>query len=77
MSDVHPGADRHFWETRLAVLERELASRPLESLSDLLRLARRWSPQLASMSELDPIPFPALPTMHSNALRGLDELAGW
>jgi hypothetical protein len=41
VSDVHPGADRHLWETRLAVLERELASRPLESISDLLRLGEK------------------------------------
>jgi hypothetical protein len=39
VSDVKPGADRHTWETRLAVLERELSSRPLESLSDVLRLS--------------------------------------
>lgn len=41
MSDVEPGADRHTWETRLAGLEGELASQPLESLSDVLRLGKK------------------------------------
>jgi hypothetical protein len=41
VSDVQPGADRRAWETRLAVLERELTSRPLEGLSDLLRLGEK------------------------------------
>jgi len=41
VSDARPRADRRTWETRLAVLERELASRPLESLSDVFRLGEK------------------------------------
>ena len=37
-----PGADRHIWRTRLAAaLEGELASRPVESLGDLLRVGEQ------------------------------------
>jgi hypothetical protein len=39
--DVQPRADRHTWETRLAVHERELVSRPPESLSDVFRLGEK------------------------------------
>jgi hypothetical protein len=33
------GADRHIWETRLAALEEDLQSEPVESLGELLDLS--------------------------------------
>lgn len=41
MADFEPGAERQTWETRLAALEGELASQPLEGLSDVLRLGEK------------------------------------
>ena len=41
MSAGEPGADRNTWKTRLAALEGELASQPVENLKDLLRLGER------------------------------------
>ena len=41
MSTAEPGADRNTWKTRLAAVERELASQPVESLGDLLRVGEQ------------------------------------
>jgi hypothetical protein len=41
MSDVEPGAHRRIWEMGLAALRDELASEPVESLGDLLRLGEK------------------------------------
>ena len=39
MATAEPGADRHIWETRLAALDEELTSEPVEGLAELLDLA--------------------------------------
>lgn len=38
---VEPGADRHTWGARFASIKEELASEPVESLGDLLRLGEK------------------------------------
>jgi hypothetical protein len=38
VSELDLGANRHIWETRLASLDEELASEPVDSLGELLAL---------------------------------------